>query len=196
VSTPVDFEALRNALKKTFEKASGGLQTIVEDEDRPFMDPSKGAMVIFSTPRFQQIGVDEIRYQNDPTDPLKLVPAVVGNRRMRISVKVESMSQEPNGSAMFYAERIRTRLKFPSVVDIMRDAGVALIESLPTVSAPYLIDDRMRARAVLDLSFAVASCDLDEPIETIGSLEIASDTLDDISGTPVSIQINKTLTLP
>lgn len=191
--TPIDFEKIRKTLKRWIQESTG-LQSAFQEEPRPFIDSSKGAIALLNILAIRSLGEDENRQSHDE-DNDEILQVHSGNRTMVVSVQVESYSQEPNESARAYLERARIRLKFDSIKLLFCDAGIAVIKAMPLVPLDYEVDERVRSRAGFDVEFAVAAIDTDDPIGYIETVEVESSiTRED--GSPTSVQIDETITLP
>lgn len=194
----IDFEKVRNVLKRWFEHATGGLQVVFQEEPRPFVDPVKGAFGLLNVLSIAPLGVDETRVALDLSAPIgqECVPTLTGLRRMTISCQVESFSQEPNESARSYLECARSRLRTAFAKHLFCQVNMALIDAQPTLNLDYMVDERMRSRGAFDVRFGIAACMLDEPLGSIASVAIKSNTLNDDGGNPTIVQIDEVLTLP
>ena len=191
----IDFQKVETALKSWWEEV--GIQTVVENEEQPFVDDVAGAICRLNFPAIRRTGHDEVRLkdQTPVQDPPFLDATVNGLRVVNVSCTVDSYSHKANESAKFYAEKGRTALRIRGVVNLLRKVGLALIETLPILDAPFDQDDHIVSRAVLDLRFGIAVCIPDEPQDTIGSFALKSN-FTHADGSPTSVQIDETITLP
>ena len=190
----IDFQKVEKALLEWWETT--GIQTAVVNEEQPFVDDVQGAIVRINYPAIRRTGHDEERIEGpNDDDPLLNDMTINGLRVINVSCVVDSYSEAPNEAARFFAEKGRTALRIRGVVNLLRKAGLALIETLPTLDAPFDQDDRIVSRAVFDLSFGIAVCIPDEPQDTIGSLALKS-TFTHADGSAAAVQIDETITLP
>lgn len=150
------------------------------------------------------LGTDEVSYVANPTeDPTEVVPTVYGLRQQTVQVSVWSPSQKLEESARFYADRLRTRLRFPSVLASLRALGVAIVRIEDAVSLDVAQSSRGRSSCALDIRISYGVVDQDTPIEFIDEAQITSfdeegnGQLLDAAGEPLgdSIQID-TLPVP
>ena len=189
----IDFEKVENAVKSWWEEV--GIQTIMEEEEQPAIDDEKGALCKLNIPVVRRTGHDEIRNKVSEDDPLLLDVTVNGLRVINVSCTVESISHQADQTARHYVEKARTALGIRGVRNLLRGAGLALIETLPAVNAPFNLDDHLVSRCVLDLSFGYAVCVPDELQDTIGTIEVKS-TFTHADGSPAAVQIEETITIP
>ncbi|KKN75985.1 hypothetical protein LCGC14_0375420 [marine sediment metagenome] len=190
----INFEKVETALKSWWEEV--GIQTVVENEEQPFVDDVAGAICRLNFPAIRRTGHDEERLEGpNAEDPLLCDVTVNGLRVVNVSCTVDSYSHKANESAKFYAEKGRTAMRLRGVRNLLCGAGLAIIETLPILDAPFDQDDHIVSRAVLDVRFGIAVCVPDEPIDTIGSLALKSN-FTHADGSPTSVQIDETITLP
>lgn len=190
----IDFEKVEAAVKGWWEEV--GLQTVMENEEQPAVDDEQGAICRINMPIIRRTGHDEERLEGpNDEDPLLCDVTVNGLRVINVSCTVDSYSHQADQTARHYVEAGRTALRIRGVRNLLCGAGLALIETLPTINAPFDQDDHIVSRAVLDLSFGIAVCIPDEPIDTIGSLALKSN-FTNVDGSPAAVQIDETITLP
>ncbi len=189
----IDFEKVENAVKGWWETI--GIQTVMEEEEQPAIDDEIGAICQLNIPVVRRTGHDEIRSKVSDDDPLLLDVTVNGLRVIHVSCTVDSISHQADQTARFYIEKGRTALGTRGVRNLLRGAGLALIETLPAVNAPFNLDDHLVSRCVLDLSFGYAACMPDEQQDTIGAFELQSN-FTHTDGSPAAVQIDETITLP
>lgn len=191
----INFEEVEKALLGWWETI--GIQTVVENEEQPYVDDVQGAICRINIPVIRRTGHDEVRFEEqDPVqDPPLCDVTINGLRVLNVSCMIDSYSQSANEHARFYAEQGRTNLRIRGVRNLLLGAGLALIETLPILNAPFDQEDHIVSRAVLDLTFGIAVCVPDEPIDTIGSLALESNLLH-ADGSPAAVQIDETITIP
>jgi hypothetical protein len=192
-----DFEAVTDAIRKWMWRTCG-IQSIMEDEERPFMDPVAQVWGVFCLMDVAQRGVDETRIEQVAGVPLNesCQPTLTGLRRLIVSCRVESMTQEPGESAWAYGESLRTGLRLAGVKALFRRVGLSLIDTLPMVKLNSPVDDRIRSMVSFDMRLNLAVCMLDDPLGFIEQVQIRSEQLLDPAGNPVLNQIDETFTLP
>ncbi len=112
--------------------------------------------------------LDEVRY-TDQGDDEDLLIEVVGNRRLTLSVRVQSRDQRPDERAFVVLERVRDRLLLPSSQEALSDLGFGLRESAALVDLGSARDRRQESVAALDivLHYTVAETGDDEVMGTI-----------------------------
>lgn len=99
------------------------------------------------------LGMDETRRALDE-DTDKIVETQVGQRTLLVGVRIESDSAALDVSARAVAERLRTALKLRRHLNSLRDAGISIVEILPTANGEYRgKDNRIASVAVLDVLF-------------------------------------------
>lgn len=121
------------------------------------------------------LGVDEVSYVANPADvPTEVIPTVYGLREQTLQVSVWSPSQKLEESARVYASRLRTRLRFPSVLAQLRALGVAIVRIADVVTLDVDQSSRLRSGAALDVTISYGVVDADEPIEFIEEAQVTS----------------------
>ena len=146
----MNFATWQEAVRDAVVLASG-----VRDAD-VFWAGAKEAGYAHQSPRialscntFARIGRDEKRRLF--TAPSTRTVAHVGNRRIVISVRVESDSQTPGSNAQTIAGLLATRIDFTAVRALLRPAKIAVLEVLPGVTRDYVTQSRMLSVCVVDL---------------------------------------------
>jgi hypothetical protein len=87
----------------------------------------------------------------------------------------------------------------PSVQSALQAAGLAQIESTPTVDLPIVRDDRAVSRAAFDVRFGVLAVEVEaatDSMGTIGSIEVTSNAFKNVDGTDTVEQTDETITEP
>lgn len=97
----------------------------------------------------------------------------VGVREVTLQVTLESMSQEPDKTALAWASLMRTRIWSSDVRHHLRDeAGAVLLRATPAISAPYLSrEDRQHSAALFELTLRahdVYAGPTHDPVERFG----------------------------
>ena len=137
------------------------------------MFPTCGVRVRWAVTAVATLGVDEIRTTVAGDD---LIPSVGGQRTLTVSVMVESMHNFPDARcAEIIADRLRTRLRWPTILDRFAASGIAFQRCSATTSVNPNWDDRIRSVCQFDLFVGVASFETDASLDTIGSVAVESD---------------------
>jgi hypothetical protein len=125
-----------------------------------------------------------------------LVPALAGERRVTLSVRVESHNNTDTTWAWQTIERIRTRLGRQSSLDALEAINLALIDAGPAVPVPVVRDRREWSVASMDVALAAAFTDVetDAPFDWIQSVELTA-SVADIAGTVLPPSINQDATV-
>jgi hypothetical protein len=175
------------------------LQAVMEDEKRPFVSPQTKAIAILKLSTITPRGHDEVHWEESEDDPLTLDATVRGQRRLLVTCRVDSFSQVIAETALYYAERARTRLMMPKTRAALRAAGMALVETTPVVHLPFEVNERVFSRAAFDVAFSIVATETTEPVDaqdTIGTVEIRSNNLVGPDGSPISPQVETTVSEP
>lgn len=179
----IDFEEIENGISHWL--AAAGVQVQKKDQARAFTDPTKGAQVFYSIPTVMTIGRDGIRGGS-----------LTGTRAIIVSCAFESMSQEPNESALFYGTRADSLLRDPEVLARLRLRNLSLVGSKALVDMPHEVKQRARSKAVLDVEFNTTFCVPVTDPGCIESMELRSEYLVDSTGAQLPNQINTTIQTP
>ena len=170
---------IRPALKTLIESLSG-LVTVWEDEPRPFTPPDAQAICLLQTIGIGGQGRDECRTIQDLTQPKgqEMSDEWRGNRRFRLTVKVESLIQTDAGFAYEYLERVRDKLPRESTRRSLHAVNCAVEQIEQTQDLTGALDDRNRSIAALDIMMAARNVVLDderypyiESADIIGTLQ-------------------------
>lgn len=110
-------------------------------------------------------------YVPDPDQPdLRLggiISNMSGNRLLVVQARCE-VQADPAGAAYGYLERVRTRLRLPSVVETLESVGLAINHISDTRPADYTDDSGLTVRAAyLEIVLNAADCADDDPVTTI-----------------------------
>lgn len=174
----IDWKAVESAIESMLEDATG-LKAVKRDGPRPFAkSPRKQkALALYKIITRRGVGVDEVRYTDNGAaapDP-SCVPTACGIRTFTLSLQVLSYTQDPNREAACYLEEVRTCVRLPQVLECLQQAGLALIEVLPTTPLDYEADDRVYSRANMDMRFSVAATKTGDAIQNIETVVISSE---------------------
>ncbi len=163
-----------------------------------FINPIVGAKAFLNVIGVRTLGEDEVRKIDAESDDLPvLLPKACGGRLVTVSCRVDSYTAEPGSSAIEWAEKARARLRLPRARDIFTAAGIAVVEAAPLVDVTNKLDGRIFGRVSFDVVFGMAAIDqeiAENALDTIGSVAIASETIDDVDGEPTEIQADITVT--
>jgi hypothetical protein len=138
-------------------------------------------------------GWDVVSYANS-TIGTDVDATVIAHRHASIMVRVVSRQHPGNYQAEQMLERLRVALKLPSTLAILHDAGIAVIEALPSARFPTRFDGRDESVAAFELRVAYRYTDTstttDSAQNTIGSISLSSgagDEAGDVFPTPPNI---------
>jgi hypothetical protein len=162
----VDFSALETALRAAIVTVSGLPERDV------WWDGSRqstgwktagglGATVELKIRTFRNAGQDEDRNVYTATPAPGRVQSRSGSRRLTVQVKVESFRQSGGNTAQALASQIRTRLGRASVVAALKAARIAIADVGPALTADFVVDDRQKSAAIMELLVWAAENDRD-----------------------------------
>ena len=184
----MDWATIKAALR-TLLATLAGVPALWRDEPRPFgQNATTTAYVLINATTTRGMGVDEVRYQNldtdgAPTDVMadaeSIRPDLCGQRQIVLSIQPETLDQRAEYSAMVYAERIRTRLAFPSALATLAAAGLALVRVGPSTVLDYVHDGRNYSRALVEVTLGAASNESDAAIPFIETAVLTSEIQDE-----------------
>lgn len=112
-------------------------------------------------------------YQPDPAHPSQRLGGVIveatGVREITVQVKVECFDQSNGKGAWPILERIRMRLKLPTILDTLRDDAGLGIQTIGKAQPADYDDDNSRrvSCAFFEVIFNTADSAEDDPITTI-----------------------------
>ena len=155
----MNWTAIRPVIKTLISDLSG-IQTLWQDEPRPFTNTAFCILEIISN---VGQGHDECRTEQDLTalQGEEKQDVWIGNRHLTLSIKAESEIQTDDGNAYRYLEQIRNRLVFRSSRATLRAVNVAVLEIMATQNLPAIRDERWRSIASLDVMLAVRNLTID-----------------------------------
>lgn len=193
----MNWGALLTGISALLVKLTGLQVGDADNGDQKFTSTKKKGQLSFSIVSVKHIGRDDVRRVYDADDDdLKIT--ITGNREFILGVRFEGYDHNHGKhSAAWYLERIFTRLSRPDSVAALQAAGCSWVGVSPFINLNASIsdEDRIFSRGQRDFSFLTAVNDADDTpgyggfIETV---ELYSDTLDDVSGTPLAKQISFT----
>lgn len=198
-----DFSTILPALASLCTSLTG-LQASERDMPQKMTRPSVKGKLIYLVTNVTSVGLDDdIRYVYDAgTNTLHMV--VAGIRTFTFSVRFEGEDHSPGRDALFYLERLRTRLVWPAAQAAMFTANVALTKRMAfqDLSRVLSAEDRVQSVGVLDLIFQAVVEDSpttgssDFPVSWVERVHFNSDTLDNEGGTPLPVQIHGVVDRP
>ena len=141
------------------------------------------------------LGVDDTRWADVGSPATGVRATVVGQRELTLQVTAWSPRQTPSLSARALLEQLRTRMRWPSTLETLRQLGVALvrIEDVADVDPPQ--DGRRMSQATLDVRVAYAASETDVEIPYIEDAHLSStfaNAAGDQLGAAVQMNINPT----
>lgn len=153
----IDFAAVRIALNSWFA-AGTGVQIIVENEQRPFVESRYIAWAFSSVGGAALDDVSQVFVTvGTPPDDIEVaVSRVSGQRPFTVEVESYSHSQAPADFAPVALERLRTLASTPRLRAILATAGVALASFGPSTVRDIPQDERQFSVWGATLEFSVA----------------------------------------
>lgn len=150
-----EFATLRPALIAIAQTITGLATVEWLEQKRPFTNPATGAIALLSFGPTIGVGRDEIRSEYDgDNDGAEFTDTAVGVRRLPWRIRVDSYEQQDDLTAWTYLENARLRLRWPSVVDALIAANVALVETRDVQDLQVPEDEHVVSRASLDIILA------------------------------------------
>jgi hypothetical protein len=156
----MDFAAYEEATRQWIQTQLPGIDAQMRHEGGGWHGKPRALFHFMSS---VGVGVDELRYElnADLETGTDYVPVVSGNRRVVLSVMMQTRDQTPEQQAQYYLEKLRTSLRKPSVQALFRVAGLAFATVAGVVNQDRWLDDRMESQAVMDLTFNTIAIDRD-----------------------------------
>lgn len=152
-----------------------------------------GTKIVLTANSVRSVGVEENLYEEvENPNSNALESTLVGQRVFTLSFQVETQNQ-PEGTARVLIDRIRIRLRRPSINAILSRASLAVAEELGTTHNDYLASGREVSIATMDVLMNANDVDRDDSIgagDWIGEVLIESDTIDEAPGEPFDPQIS------
>lgn len=170
-----------------------GLQTFDRDRPPQVTKSDKKAKLEFAVIACAAIGGDEYRYGAPGLDGVMRL-TISGTRAFTLSVRCTGFSHKYTESAIYYLERIYTRLMLPTSGATLRALGVSWVDagSLVNLSSAFTEDDRVFSVAQKDFMFTGVVnelADTDNAAPYIEHVEIASVYLYGVDGAQLTKQI-------
>jgi hypothetical protein len=153
----MDLESLQPAFKTLIETISE-LETVWEDEPRPFVDPMSKAICLLTITASAERGTGDDRKTNqDLTKPQgeELADTFTGLREVTLSAKIESYDQSPGFTGRQYAERIRNGMKWRSSQAVLNGLGCSVIRVMDPVDLSETRDDHRVSIVAVDVRLNV-----------------------------------------
>lgn len=151
-----------------------------------------GTKIVLTANAIKSVGEEENLYEESAVpNQNELESTIVGQRQFTWSVQVETQNQ-PEGTARVLIDRIRIRLRRPSIGAMLGRASVAVAYALATTENDYLASGREISVATMDLLMNANDVDRDDTLgsgDWIGQVLIESDTIDEAPGEPFDPQI-------
>lgn len=188
----MDWSAIKGAIVQAVKDATGLTDVIWQGEPAGWRAATHIDLVLRSP---VAIGIDEYVHE---FDGVGLEFTAAGQRRFTVSVRIESDSQTPGEeSPGHYSSRLRTRLRRPAILADLREEDVALSRIESTQEVEYTSpDDRQVSLAQTDLILLAAENDIDSSASTdewIETVELSSDTIENVDGTDLGYQVGETI---
>lgn len=188
VAAPINWATVENAIYAWFFGATG-ITTIWADQSTP--QPAMPFAVLKRIAGPTPAGRDEVR--GTGTDPLQptgqeVGRLICGQRDFTVSCKVSCASDAPAANADHYLGMAQIALSFPSMLETLSLAGVAVVASTPPVDLDFIADGAFRSCAAMDVRFRVAfnsteRCGYIGSVEYAGSVKDADDSTVPFGGT-------------
>lgn len=162
----------REALRSLIADVSG-LETLWEDQPRPYLDSLTRAWVLLSELSHATLGRDELTYRTlaAPNDS-KVQAVSQGVRRFTLSIKLESYELSDDETAMVRSEDLRDLLRLPFASHRLNCHGFGFVRFQDTADRSYVVDQRRISVSVIDMVLSrirsVKDRVLTETIETVG----------------------------
>lgn len=174
-----------------------GLQVGEKDNgDQKFTSAKKKGQLSFSIMNVKTLGRDEIRREYDEDEDV-LTETICGNREFTLGLLFEGFDHSNKNAAAWYLERVVTRLSRSTSKAALLAIETSWVGVSPFVNLNLSIsdDDRVFSRGQREFTFLTCVNDADDSDgigDYIQTVELYSDTLDDVSGTPLGQQISFT----
>jgi hypothetical protein len=152
---------------------------------------TNGRLVTLSWVSMPTVGTDEVRYANDgsvlPPDA-NLTPMVVSLSKCTLQVTFDVNDNRPEAPHAFGLARLMlNRVRRPSSLAALRAVNLGFVGTTGPTNADSDTDDHNVSRAVLEVMMNASNLDRDEsnPIGSVESIDLTSNTVDDEGGTPL-----------
>lgn len=176
----MDIGAIRDTLKD-WVKDCTGLPCRWDNEPVGLQLKLPAMFVLKGIDGLHSIGTDEVRYVD--VDATHVQAAVVGWREFDVAVRCIARTQDPNKSAQYQLERLRTAVSRPSTRALFDAANIAILSMTKAVGFDAPFEERFesvasatwRLTAVVDESTESTGADnRDAPETSLTSAQIDS----------------------
>ena len=175
----MDIKSIRDALRD-WAKNTTGLPCRWDNEPTGLQMKLPAVFVLTGPINMENVGEDEVRYTD--VDAGHVQASVVGWREFDVMVRCVARTQDPNKSAQFQLERLRTALLRPSTLALFDAAGIAILRMSKAVQFDAPFDERYesvasatwRLTAVVDeAADQVDAYNRDDPETTLTAVNLA-----------------------
>lgn len=176
----MDIAAIRDTLKD-WVKDCTGLPCRWENDPTGLQLKLPAMFVLTGPINMEPVGTDEVRWTD--VDDETVQAAVVGWREFDVMVRCVARTQDPNKSAQYQLERLRTALSRPTTLAIFGAAEIAILKMSKSVQFDAPFEERFesvasatwRLTAVVDEATEETGADNRDGSETaLTSVEIDS----------------------
>ena len=158
----MDFAAFLAALKAwaTAQLPAIPFAPAITDQKRVFQSTASSRIEIDEPAIIAAVGQDWRTWADSVDGP---IPTVHGNRELDVTIRVVARSHTPGNDPWSACNKLRTSLKFPSVLAAFQAAGIAVVSAQNVVKYNAPNDGRIEAIAAFVVRFgtAVAYVDTD-----------------------------------
>jgi hypothetical protein len=142
---------ITNVQKAMYDFVSGVVapwEVMWAEENAPAPDVKHVILRITGLPK---VGQDESNFRDQSG-----ILTITGNREFTLEV------QTYGAGAQAQATAIDSAVEKPSVLQGLRDDGIAYVDSAPVQNLTYLVETRYRERAQVDMRFRIAESQTDD----------------------------------
>lgn len=178
----MDIGAIRDTLKD-WAKDCTGLPCRWDNEPTGLQLKLPAMFVLTGPINMEPVGEDEVRWTDVGDAGEQVQEAVVGWREFDVMVRCVARTQDPNKSAQYQLERLRTALSRPSTRELFDAANIAVLRMSKAVQFDAPFEERFesvasatwRLTAVVDEATESTGADnRDAPETTLTSAQIDS----------------------
>jgi hypothetical protein len=157
-----DFTAAEAALKTWFRRGSGLTQVLMRNEARPRVNAQWGEI---SIQRMVTVGSDTTRYVNR-------FPVVYCERRLTITLAVESDSQTSSIFALVPITRLQALAETDRMIAALKSGGLVYESGTEIVQADYELDENWISRYEMTVSIRWGfEVTISNPDDEVGPIE-------------------------
>lgn len=188
-----DFAALNDALTTLFADLLG---IPCQWRDQP-QQMVVGDSATLDTLGDRGLGVDDARYVEVGSPATGVQASVGGQREVTVQVTVWTESQRYGLNAHQYLDRLRKRLRFPTVLERLETLELGLVTINPVVVVDPIQDGRVRGQASMDVVMSYWSESDDAEVPFIERVRLRS-TIKNAAGTTLgdAVQVDQDITIP